>query len=213
MKKHFLWILLVLILFLVSCDVEVTADLYIGDLFDFAKTKVNELSAKGQINFEANSSTEARKEELAKLFKKYFKNVGEMNFVKKQDGTRCVVSVELPVRTSIQDDLLSFYITSNENEVKVSLVFKPEVFNRLNKELDFYRISTNDLNLSIVLTNDTKSNVELDLVGVYVDEDPIPIPTTIVLKPRSRVNIKLSNALRDYVTKGRTDPFLNVRLQ
>lgn len=213
MKKHFFWILLVLILFLVSCDVEVTADLYIGDLFDLAKTKVNELSVKGQIDFEANSSTEARKEELTKLFKKYFKNVGEINFVKKQDWTRGIVSVEFPVRTSIQDDLLSFYVTSDEAEVKVGLVFKPEIFNKLNKELDFYRISTNDLNLSIVLSNDTKGNIEINLVGVYVDEDPIPIPTTIVLKPRSRVNIKLSNALRDYVTKGKVDTFLSVRLQ
>jgi hypothetical protein len=109
----------------------------------------------------------------------------------------------------IEDKILSFSF----NGVSLFIRFNNPLFEELNSIIlnNFYQtFDLKDFYIEIVLVNDLKKDVNVELQGVYVNSRPYPFLTRITMKNRDKLIIKFSDVLRDYMAQEGKTVFVKI---
>ncbi len=98
----------------------------------------------------------------------------------------------------------NFELSSNEitilNDGKGSLGL--HIPNHIANQIKKSSFGKNDVSIIFTIFNDTESSVKFNVVGAFVDNEPYPLFAEVLLDPQQKVNIKLSDVVKEYILKG-----------
>ncbi len=204
MKKFVIFSLIILfIIFLSGCELNIASEVYIRDLYDFANDKnIDSTMVKSVLKLEifSKDTFKENKDKITDIIKEYFDNVENVRYEENNLQSYYVADIEIPITKGleIEDKILSFSF----NGVSLFIRFNNPLFEELNSIIlnNFYQtFDLKDFSIEIVLVNDLKKDVNVELQGVYVNSRPYPFLTRITMKNRDKLIIKFSDVLRDYM--------------
>jgi hypothetical protein len=178
MKKKFVSVLLgmlslVLILVLSSCRFDVSAEIYLRDIYDYVTGAAKDFSGYGTFNAELSREYYDTYESSAtQIAKKYFSNLGNVRY--ENSG----YTADIEITTNPKN---IFYFTVQKDGT-LALFFNNEKFDALNKELEqfkesymTYSLSREQMSITLTFVNDLKKPIKVVVAGaVYVNNEPCP---------------------------------------
>ncbi|WP_156469897.1 DUF7424 family protein [Leptospira alstonii] len=203
------------------CKYAIISDLYLSEVIKIANGKGDkEYFAGSQLKFGVSSEEkcEEDKEYLIETLGNYFHEISEVKCTKEEFESYFQASIKIPMVKAVDGKftsvagLLNITVTPGE-KIQVGLYLSPEYFNSLKetiKEKYWNTINIDEFSLGLIVINDTKEKVKLDVASVYVNDKPIPGSAEVELKSKSKTNILLSNVLKDYIFENGTGIFLSV---
>lgn len=191
-----------LMLFLIGCDGEITADLYAQDILDAAEGEL--LYTKATLIFESPGSSAA--ETTQQIIKRYFRNADNFRTQQREIYEYTVVDFELPVIRLVDyapgEDILTLVVELSDGGIHFGLAFNQKRFAELAAvvEDEFWQaLSPKDFVIFVDFSNDLREPVTVRLEGVYVNQQPILYAAEYSLSRREGVMIKLSDIMHDYL--------------
>jgi hypothetical protein len=215
MKKFVIFSLIILFfIFLSGCELNIASEVYIRDLYDFANDKnIDSTMVKSVLKLEiiSKDTFKENKDKITDIIKEYFDNVENVRYEENNLRSYYVADIEIPITKGleIEDKILSFSF----NGVSLFIRFNNSLFEELNSIIlnNFYQtFDLKDFSIEIVLVNDLKKDVNVELQGVYVNSRPYPFLTRITMKNRDKLIIKFSDVLRDYMAQEGKTVFVNI---
>ena len=215
MKKFVIFSLIILFfIFLSGCELNIASEVYIRDLYDFANDKnIDSTMVKSVLKMEiiSKDTFKENKDKITDIIKEYFDNVENVRYEEDNLRSYYVADIEIPITKGleIEDKILSFSF----NGVSFFIRFNNSLFEELNSIIlnNFYQtFDLKDFSIEIVLVNDLKKDVNVELQGVYVNSRPYPFLTRITMKNRDKLIIKFSDVLRDYMAQEGKTVFVNI---
>lgn len=215
MKKFVIFSLIILFfIFLSGCELNIASEVYIRDLYDFANDKnIDSAMVKSVLKLEiiSKDTFKENKDKITDIIKEYFDNVENVRYEENNLRSYYVADIEIPITKGleIEDKILSFSF----NGVSLFIRFNNSLFEELNSIIlnNFYQtFDLKDFSIEIVLVNDLKKDVNVELQGVYVNSRPYPFLTRITMKNRDKLIIKFSDVLRDYMAQEGKTVFVNI---
>jgi hypothetical protein len=215
MKKFVIFSLIILFfIFLSGCELNIASEVYIRDLYDFANDKtIDSTMVKSVLKMEiiSKDTFKENKDKITDIIKEYFDNVENVRYEENNLRSYYVADIEIPITKGleIEDKILSFSF----NGVSLFIRFNNSLFEELNSIIlnNFYQtFDLKDFSIEIVLVNDLKKDVNVELQGVYVNSRPYPFLTRITMKNRDKLIIKFSDVLRDYMAQEGKTVFVNI---
>jgi hypothetical protein len=215
MKKFVIFSLIILFfIFLSGCELNIASEVYIRDLYDFANDKnIDSTMVKSVLKMEiiSKDTFKENKDKITDIIKEYFDNVENVRYEENNLRSYYVADIEIPITKGleIEDKILSFSF----NGVSLFIRFNNFLFEELNSIIlnNFYQtFDLKDFSIEIVLVNDLKKDVNVELQGVYVNSRPYPFLTRITMKNRDKLIIKFSDVLRDYMAQEGKTVFVNI---
>lgn len=214
MKKKFVSVLLgilglVIILVLTSCRFDVSAEIYLRDIYDYVTGAAKDFSGYGIFNAELSKEYYDTYESSAtQIAKKYFSNLGNVRY----ENSGYTADIEI---TTNPEHI--FYFTVQKDGT-LALFFNNEKFDALNKELGqfkesymTYSLSREQMSITLTFVNDLKKPIKVVVAGaVYVNNEPCPFSQEFTLKTREKLKITFTDVLRDYLTKRGSTPILKI---
>lgn len=215
MKKFVIFSLIILFfIFLSGCELNIASEVYIRDLYDFANDKnIDSTMVKSVLKLEifSKDTFKENKDKITDIIKEYFDNVENVRYEENNLRSYYVADIEIPITKGleIEDKILSFSF----NGVSLFIRFNNSLFEELNSIIlnNFYQtFDLKDFSIEIVLVNDLKKDVNVELQGVYVNSRPYPFLTRITMKNRDKLIIKFSDVLRDYMAQEGKTVFVKI---
>ena len=220
MKKFFLCISL---LFLLSCEMSVTTEMYITDIINFTKNKnkQEELFLNCSIDFEISSEDEYNKnpEKYINILNNAFLDVKDPVIKNRDLSTYLSAKGKISFLKDIQKaqdiEKSLIYLTYDEDDKYIKVYFNIETdkYQQLNytiKENTYQDIKMKDFNICIDLQNDRQEPCEITVYSSYVNNEPILYNKTFQINKRENLNIILSNIFKDYSMLNGKECFIKI---
>ncbi len=210
--KILVFCLILAFIFLVSCGIGFSCDLYVKDIVDIS-FGVNDILYTDAM-FAIQISEE--NEKLEDFVRQNFRDVQNLRVEEDEDYNMYLVFdskvpvVSLDNISKLEDKDLFAIVTqkiineSIEKEVQFGLFMNKDKFADIQNyiEEEFYStISMSDLHLFIDLYNNFLPNLKISLNAIYVNDEPIIYPKDFVLKKDEKMELKLSDVIKDYIYK------------
>lgn len=211
MKKNILVLLFILpLILLVSCEIGFFCDLYIKDIVDIA----NGVYDVGYVDSVFVMETTGENEELEDFIRQNFRDVENLRVVEDDYYNMYLVfDSKVPIITldniSKLDDKDLFAIVTkssiskaNANEIQFGLYMNKDKYEDIKifiEEQFFSTISMSKIHLYIFLYNDFLTNLKITLNAIYVNYEPIISPTDFILKKDEKLELILSDIIKDYI--------------
>ena len=210
---------LMLALMLVACKFTTNTELYVTDLELLAAGKVETVPANISVAVEMPSSTKCQEmsREVTSLLGQYFRKIKFDKCASKGFNDYLMVRGQLPVvsvdkaRTLLERDkgFLFFLVGQKGSMAEVTPYIDKERYSQFRDLVDQrygVAIESGDLEMDIVLRNDSKGERKIQVCSAYVDRAPIPLCGSITLSGREHANVQVSKIQTEYlVKKGLTD--------
>lgn len=211
-KKIIILSLIFIFIFLVSCEIGFSCDLYVKDIVDIS-FGVNEICyTDAMFAFQISEENE----KLEDFIKQNFRDVENLRVEEDEDYNMYLVFdskvpvVSLDNISKLENKDLFAIVTqkiikeSIEKEVQFGLFMNKDKFADIQNyiEEEFYStITMSDLHLFIDLYNNFVPNLKISLNALYVNDEPIISPKDFVLKKDEKMELKLSDVIKDYIYK------------
>jgi hypothetical protein len=170
MKKFVIFSLIILFFFFLSgCELNIASEVYIRDLYDIANDKnIDSAMVKSVLKLEiiSKDTFKGNKDKITNIIKEYFDNVENVRYEENNLRSYYVADIEIPITKGleIEDKILSFSF----NGVSLFIRFNNSLFEELNSIIlnNFYQtFDLKDFSIEIVLVNDLKKDVNVELQG------------------------------------------------
>lgn len=211
-KKIIILSLIFIFIFLVSCGIGFSCDLYVKDIVDIAFGVNDVLFTDAMFAIQISEENE----KLEDFVRQNFRDVQNLRVEEDEDYIMYLVfDSKVPVVSldnigKLEDKDLFAIVTqkiikeSIEKEVQFGLFMNKDKFADIQNyiEEEFYStISMSDLHLFIDLYNNFLPNLKISLNAIYVNDEPIIYPKDFVLKKDEKMELKLSDVIKDYIYK------------
>ena len=221
-------ILLLFFAILPGCKFECTSNIYTSDIIE-VRNATKPLSAESTIKIEVldKSSYEQNRAQIRDLFSRHFQDVKDLSCEEIGLNTFVVGRTKIPIwfnpnieGTYSSRQLLSIMVADlrkKEQMTKVFLAVNRESYLALKKDVEDEflgaTISVDDMKITIILHNDQKHPVTASGTCVYINGQPEPQVSKIVLERRDSVELIMPTiSIAKAFEVGRS-PFLLFRLQ
>uniref|UniRef100_A0A7C3RIR8 DUF7424 domain-containing protein n=1 Tax=Dictyoglomus thermophilum TaxID=14 RepID=A0A7C3RIR8_DICTH len=214
--KKLIMVSLIICLFITlsGCKLDISSDIYLSDLYDFvndSKTDMIWVNSVLRLEIVSKNTFKENKDEITSVLEEYFDNVENVRYEENSLQSFYVADIEIPLTKSeeVEDRVISFSFKDDNLYVN----FNNSLFEGLNSSIfnKFYQsIEINDLSIEVMLINDLKRDVSIELQGVYVNLKPYPFLKKLTMKNRDKMMIRFSNVLRDYVAQEGKTAFVKI---
>jgi len=205
---------IIFIIFLVSCEMEVSGNIYLQDLIDTIQNPQENFYTEANVAFEILSDKD--KEKYMNFISNHFKDAKNFRIESRGLKTFIYADIKIPIVLKKNDSqhlahLISIIVDSiQENEIDFGIYLNKDKFKQLQdyvQEEYLTNLSISDLKIYTKIMNNTKSDATIHLTSVYANQEPVPFPKEFSLKKRDTINIEISNVLRDYIYENDTAIF------
>ncbi|MGC8971826.1 MAG: DUF7424 family protein [bacterium] len=200
------------IIFLSGCNFSLSPEIYLSDLLDLKDGPNNSIAIPSTVKLEiiSKDSFIENKDRITIMLQDYFGKVSKVSYEADGFNNYYVAQVNIPiVKDQKQEKIVGYamflirLVEDNEG-IRLILSFNNSVFNSFKDRIfeEFSQsITAENISFDITLVNDLKSDVILEVQGVYLDKYPYPFRSRYELGRRDKVNIIFSDVLRDYLVK------------
>jgi hypothetical protein len=215
--KRFIGLFIILSAFLfMSCDGDVTVNLYVQDLLDLkaAKVPISYTTA----NIVVGSVTKDKEKDFLRSI---IGNISNERMVTRGYSDAYSFDTKIPILgkgASISEvadnDLLYIQVMETPEGTVLAYKYNETVLNRIRQWLksEYYQdFSTKDITMSIKIDNDSREDFSFTTRSVYINDKAYPFESKNILKRRDILNIQISEVLKKAIeTNSDFIPFMQV---
>jgi hypothetical protein len=193
---------------LTACQAEMQVLIYVNDIMDLLKSGTGTTDIKATVNIQIPS--EDSRDQMLGVLQGYFRNIDNVKTLTKDMNTFLSFSSSFPMiyvgsktQFEMPSDMLAIIIANAETggpllEIGINKN-QLEKLNAYVKDQYYQSITIDEMTLSAIVNNDSRSDYKIQAQAVYLNEKPTPFAKEVVLKRREEVNIRLSDVLRDSI--------------